>query len=74
MRTENQATVEPLLLSKAEVASRLGICLRTVGNLIRARELSIVKIGRRVFVPARELNNFVRRDHLTKAVEEQPAA
>jgi excisionase family DNA binding protein len=56
-----------LLCSKKEAADALGVSLRTVDNLIVRKELTVRRVGRRVLVPAEELNRFAKRDHSTKA-------
>ena len=61
-----------LLCSKKETADALGISLRTVDNLIDRKELTVRRIGRRVLVPASELERFTRRDHpTTREMEKQ---
>jgi excisionase family DNA binding protein len=55
-----------LLLSKADAAQALGISLRTVDNLLAARELPARRIGRRVLIRRNDLEQFARRDHGTK--------
>jgi excisionase family DNA binding protein len=54
-----------LAISITEAARRLGVCPRTVANLIRAKELSSRKIGHRRVVPVQALDVFLRRDHHT---------
>jgi excisionase family DNA binding protein len=54
---------EVLAVGIAEAARRLGICPRTVTNLIRAKELVSRKIGRRRVIPVSALQSFLRRDH-----------
>lgn len=53
-----------LLISLAEAARRLGVCKRTVSNLIAAKELRSLRVGRRRMVPVSSLRDFLRRDHL----------
>ena len=52
-----------LLFSQAEAARMLGISLRTLQNLIAAKQISVRRIGRRVLLHRRELEAFARRDH-----------
>ena len=54
--------------SKRDAATALGICVRTVDNLIACKELRARKVGRRTLIPVPELERFVRRDHGTRAV------
>jgi excisionase family DNA binding protein len=58
-----------LLCSKRETADALGVSLRTVDNLIGRKELTVRRVGRRVLIPAKEVERFTRHDHQT-----QPAA
>jgi len=53
-----------LLFSQKEAASILGVSLRTLQNLVFAKELPIRRIGRRVLVHRKDLETFARRDHL----------
>jgi len=55
---------EPILVSKREAASLLSVCPRTIDNLVARRELPVRRIGRRVLIPRRALEQFARRDHL----------
>lgn len=55
-----------LLLSKRDAAQALGVSLRTVDNLLTARELPARRIGRRVLIPRSALEKFARGDHRTK--------
>ena len=53
-----------LAVSVEEAGRRLGVCSRTVSNLIRAKELLSRKIGRRRVIPITALEAFLRRDHV----------
>ena len=55
-----------LLVSKRDAAQALGVCLRTVENLISAHELPARRIGRRVLISRRAIEQFARGDHGTK--------
>ena len=55
-----------LLVSKRDAALALSVCVRTIENLIQAKELPARKIGRRTLIPARALEDFARRDHPTR--------
>jgi excisionase family DNA binding protein len=53
-----------LAVAVPEAARRLGVCPRTIVNLIEAGELVSRKIGRRRVVPVSALALFLRHDHL----------
>lgn len=57
--------MEILAVSLKEAGRRIGVCERTVINLINAKELSSRKIGRRRVVLVKHLQEFLRRDHPT---------
>jgi excisionase family DNA binding protein len=59
----------PLLLSIFQVAALLGVCPKTVRNLIAAGELPRRRIGSRLLVPRASVENFVKRDHQTHKEE-----
>ena len=63
-----------LLCSKKEVADALGVSLRTVENLIGRKELTVRRVGRRVLIPAVEVERFTRRDHQTRPAAKGHAA
>ena len=48
------------LLTKREAAKLLRVCVRTVENLMAARQLSFVKIGRAVRIERSEIERFKR--------------
>jgi excisionase family DNA binding protein len=48
-----------------EAARRLGVSPRTVATLVKRRELTSRRIGRRRIIPVRALEEFLRRDHST---------
>ena len=54
---------DSILVSKRDAARLLSVSLRTVENLISRRELVVRRIGRRVLIPRRSLDQFARRDH-----------
>ncbi|MCI0722936.1 MAG: helix-turn-helix domain-containing protein [Acidobacteria bacterium] len=58
--------MEQLLIGRREAAEALGICLRTVDNLIMRRQLAVRRIGRRVLIPRSELEKIARRGGATK--------
>lgn len=57
---------EPILISKREAAKVLSISLRTLDNLIAAKELAVRRVGRRCLIPRKSLEEFARRDHRTR--------
>jgi excisionase family DNA binding protein len=61
---------DQILLSKRETARLLSVSLRTVDNLIARRELAARRVGRRVLIPRRTLEEFARRDHHTRGGSE----
>lgn len=46
-----------------EAAQMIGVCSKTIHNLINAKELPSRKIGRRRVVRMRDLEAFLRADH-----------
>jgi excisionase family DNA binding protein len=57
---------EPALWSVQQAAVYLGVSVRTVNNLLRAKELVRRKIGRKTLIPKTSIENFLKRDHATK--------
>ncbi len=53
----------PLLVSKRDAAALLSLCLRSIDNLIAAKQLPCRRIGKRVLIPYTALVAFARRDH-----------
>lgn len=58
--------LDPINVSKKDAAALLGVCPRTIDNLIAAKELPCRRIGRRVLVPYTALVAFARRDHVNR--------
>jgi len=50
-----------ILLSKQDAADALGISLRTVDHLIAGKRLPVMKIGKRVLVPRKALEQFAEQ-------------
>ena len=48
------------LMTKADVAKSLRVCMRTVENLIKSRQLAIIKIGRLVRIERQEVTRLKR--------------
>jgi len=53
---------EQLLFSKRDAARMLSVSTRTIDNLIRAKRLSVRRIGRRTLIPRSALEQLARRD------------
>ena len=60
-----QTPIERLAYTKVEAAKALGLSLRTIDNLIAAKELTARRIGRRVIIPATSLQALIRSDRRT---------
>jgi excisionase family DNA binding protein len=66
---------ELILVGKREAARLLSVSLRTIDNLLARHELPYRRIGRRVLISSKALEQFVRRDHpTTKQHEPAPTA
>jgi len=50
-----------LLLSRYEAAEQLGLCTRSLDWLIETGKVAIIRIGRRVLIPAGKLQEFASR-------------
>lgn len=55
------------LLGIEQAAARLGVSPKTISRLVRARQLSVVKIGRRVLFRVGDIETFVERRTATAA-------
>jgi len=62
---------DQILMSKREAARMLSLSVRTVDNLIVRKELSARRVGRRVLIPRRALEEFARRDHPTRDLSQK---
>lgn len=60
-----EGQIERLAYTKAEAALALSLSLRTIDNLIAAKELTVRRIGRRVLIPSSALRALLRCDHDT---------
>lgn len=56
-----------LLLSKKEAAAALSISVRTIDNLISTKQLGHARIAKRVLIPVRELERFVKRSTVIRS-------
>jgi excisionase family DNA binding protein len=61
---------EPLAVSYAEAAQLLGVSERTVKELAAQREFPIVRLGGRVVVPVRALDEWLTRRALASLENE----
>ena len=52
-----------ILVSKREAARLLGISVTSLDYLIRQRELTIRRLGRRTLVSTESLHAYARNDH-----------
>lgn len=57
---------ELILVSKRNAARQLSVSLRTIDNLIAFKEIRVRRIGRRVLIPRKALEEFARGDHRTQ--------
>lgn len=60
---EKPKHIQPLLLTRNESASVLGISVRTIDYLIATRQLPTRQIGRRRLIPYVSIARFACRDH-----------
>ena len=52
-----------LAIPISEAARRLSLSPRTVATLVARGRLRAIKVGRRRLIPAKSLEDFLRRDH-----------
>jgi excisionase family DNA binding protein len=64
IQAEQKQFQTPLLLSKQDAATLLGVCVRSIDNYIVMKELPCRRFGRRVLIPYDALLAFARCDHL----------
>jgi excisionase family DNA binding protein len=60
---------DSILVSKRDAARLLSVSTRTIDNLIRAKRLSVRRIGRRSLVPRSALEQLARRDTPSPTLE-----
>ena len=58
---------QSILCGKKEAAALLNVSVRTIDNLLKAKELRARKVGARVLIQRSELERFALRDHKTAA-------
>jgi excisionase family DNA binding protein len=51
--------IQVLAVSKPEAGRALGVCGRTIGEMIRRGEIRAIKCGRRTVIPVSELHRLV---------------
>ena len=61
---------ELILISKRDSAKMLSISLRSLDYLIASKQLTARRIGKRVLIPRRALEEFARRDHPMRQMTE----
>jgi len=66
----NERRLDPINVSKKDSGVLLGVCLRTIDNLIATKQLPCRRIGRRVLIPYTAPYTAARRDHLPAAKTE----
>ena len=54
----------PFLLDMHQAAETLGICYRSLQNLIYARKIGFVKIGKNYKFRSQDLNEFVEKNYI----------
>lgn len=59
LEKELEGQIERIAYRKSEAAQMLGLCLRTIDNMIAAKELAARKIGRSVVIPATALHELL---------------
>ena len=64
---ERSEMTDPILISKREAAKTLSISIRSLDYLLASKEICARRIGRRVLIPRRALEEFARRDHPTRS-------
>jgi excisionase family DNA binding protein len=54
----------PLLMNMHEAASALGICYRSIQNLVYSRRIGFVQIGKNYKFRPKDLNEFVEKNYI----------
>ena len=62
---KTDCTVLRISYTKAEAGQAIGVSVRTIDNLIAAKELRTRKVRGRVLIPADSLHALLRSDHRT---------
>ena len=63
--------MEPILVSRKDAATLLGLSLRTVDNLLTRGQLAARKVGRRTLILRSALERFARNPETAKGAEQQ---
>ena len=58
------SAIEPRLFSQQEAAAYLGISYWTIRDLVFRKELSFVKIGRRILIDRQDLDAYLDRSKI----------
>jgi hypothetical protein len=56
--------VTKLLYSRREASWAIGLSLRSLDGLVASGQLKTRKMGRRIMIPASELEKFALKDHM----------
>jgi excisionase family DNA binding protein len=56
----------PLMFSVFQTHVLLGLCEKTIRNLIDAGELTARRVGDRLLIPRSSIESFIKRDHVTR--------
>ena len=57
----------PLLLNMHEAAESLGVCYRTIQELVYQRKIGFVRVGRHYKFRQEDINNFINRNYVKPA-------
>jgi len=60
---ETNTNRSPLLVSKKETAALLGVCPRTVDYLLAGKQLTGLRIGKRLLIKYASVIAFTKGDH-----------
>jgi excisionase family DNA binding protein len=66
---EKLVSVSKMAYSKRDAASTLSISVRKLDYMIERGEIKVRRIGKRVVITHQELQQFLRRDHVTARVQ-----
>ena len=66
--------MQKIFFSKKSAAEMLSISVRTLENLIAAKQLRAKRIGSRVVISSQVLEEFARRDHATVKADSRKVA
>jgi|HubBroStandDraft_1064217.scaffolds.fasta_scaffold10947_5 hypothetical protein len=55
----------PLLCTRKQTAFLLSVCVNTVGNLLRSKQLVGRKVGSKTLITRSSIEAFIRKDHKT---------